>query len=349
MKQDSGRSFIIEKKTVLWVLYIIVLIPICLELALRVISAKPYIQTDYHIEVSPPNAFTGHDSMGIALNPGTYDIVLNRKVEFQTTHTFGGQRLTTGSDSIEGRPEIALLGCSFTYGYGVNDPETFASILQKKYPNLHFNNHGVIGYGSLQSYFQLESMLRQGTAPEVVILNFASDHFERNALTKKFRRAMKIGFDRSMETAREIMRSSRFPYLRDPESAVEFEPWDELYADWKWRDKLASVNWIQTQSDRLSDRSRDLVEISAVVIERINILCRENDIRFVVVLLDEDQRIRRLENRLRDQNIEVVKVGFDFNSPEFTNLPFDIHPNQKGHKLIASKIENSIKKSIPNE
>ena len=349
MNRDSGRSFVLKKKTLLWVLYIIVLIPICLELALRVISAKPYIQTDYHIEVSPPNAFTGHDSLGIILNPGTYDIILNREVDFHTTHTSEGQRLVSDTSNATGRPKIALMGCSFTYGYGVNDEETFATILQKKYPNLDFNNYGVIGYGTLQSYFQLQTLVRNDTAPDVVILNFASDHFERNALTRKFRRAMKIGFDRSLETAREMMQTSNFPYLQNPEDSITYERWEDLYSDWKWRDKLAAVNWIQTQSDNLADRSKDLVDISAVIIERMNELCRENDIQFVVFLLDEDERIRRLEDSLTNQNIEVLKVGFDFNSPEYTNVPFDIHPNQKGHILIASKIEHRIKTMIPDE
>ncbi|MCW5518528.1 SGNH/GDSL hydrolase family protein [Aureitalea sp. L0-47] len=349
MNRDSGRSFIVKKKTVLWILYIIVLIPICLELALRVISAKPYIQTDYHIEVSPPKAFTGHDSLGIVLNPGNYDIILNRKVKFHTTHTSAGQRLVPDTNSAKGRPQLAFLGCSFTYGYGVNDEQTFASILQKKYPKLDFHNYGVIGYGTLQSYFQLESLLKNGTPPEVVILNFASDHFERNALTRKFRRAMKIGFDRSMETAREMMRTSNFPYLQNPEDSINYERWEDLYSDWRWRDKLASVNYIQTQSDKLADSSRDLVDISAVIIEQMNKLCLENDIQFVVVLLDEDDRIRRLEKGLTNQKIEALKVGFNFNSPEYTNVPFDIHPNQKGHKLIASKIEDRIKTLIPDE
>ena len=349
MNRDSGRSFAIKKKTVLWVLYVIVLVPICLELALRVISAKPYIQEDYHIEISPPNAFAGNDSLGIQLEEGTFSIVLNRKVEFTTTHTSEGQRLVPDNDSISDRPEVAILGCSFTYGYGVSDHETFAAILQQNHPNLDFNNHAVIGYGSLQSYFQLESLIKKGTKPEAVILNFASDHFERNGLSRKFRRAMKIGFDRSLETAHEMMRSSKFPYLEEPDGTIAYEPWDALYSDWKWRDKLASVNWIQTQSDNLSDRSRDLVGISATIIERINKLCLENNISFMVVLLDEDDRIRKLESRLMNRDIQTLKVGFDFDSPEYTNVPFDIHPNQNGHRLIASKIEEGINNLITHE
>lgn len=347
MNPDPGRKKVSDrKKTLLWILYLVVLTPICLELALRVISAKPYIQTDYHIEVSPPNAFSGNDSLGIVLNPGTFNIVLNNKVRFQTTHTRDGLREVIRPDSLRRDSEIAVMGCSFTYGYGVNDNETAVSILQKKYPKYKFDNYGVIGYGTLQSYFQLEQLIENEQAPDIIILNFASDHLERNALSKKFRRAMKIGFDRSLSTAREMMISAQFPYLTDAGAEISYEHWNELYEDWWGRENLASVNFIQTQYDLLSDKSRDLVGISTDAIDRLRQRCAEKDIKFVVMLLDDTESIRKLESELRARDIITQQVGFDFNSPEFTNVPHDIHPNARGQQLIAKRLEEMLKKEF---
>mgnify|MGYP000515951466 FL=1 len=66
-------------------IYIVLLLFPCMELALRIMGGKPYIQEDYKISITPSNAYAGHDSLGIQLNPGEYKIVLNDSVKFTAT------------------------------------------------------------------------------------------------------------------------------------------------------------------------------------------------------------------------------------------------------------------------
>ena len=66
--------------------------------------------------------------MGLSLNPGKFNVTINKKQKYNVTHTSDSLR-TTGSNSDIAKINIQLHGCSFTYGMGVNDEETYPFIL----------------------------------------------------------------------------------------------------------------------------------------------------------------------------------------------------------------------------
>lgn len=351
MKQSSKRLFFrIKRKTVLWYIYLIALTPICLELALRVIGAKPYIQDDYHIKISPENAFIGDDSLAITLNPGTYNITLNKKLHFTTTHKTNKQRKVAYQDKLDSiTNNVSVLGCSFTYGYGVNDNEHFVSLLQKQYPNAKFSNHAVIGYGTTQSYFQLKGILKDTIKPNIVVLNFSVDHFNRNALTNTYKRALKIGFNRSLETAKTMMLDAKYPYVLNTNMDIAFQGWEHMYNDWKGREIFALINWLQTKQDEIIDSQKDIVGISHKIMSEMNLLCKNANVNFVVALLDTNENSPALKKLLTESDIEFTEVGFKFSNKNHINYPNDNHPNTKGHKYIASKISLALKPYLTSD
>lgn len=350
MKQRQFFNKSDKQKKALWYLYLIILTPVCLELALLIMSAKPYIQQNYSIESSPKNAYIGHKTLGIGLNPGSYTITHNKKHAFAVNHTPNKLRKVTGrlpKDSTI--VSVGFFGCSFTYGYGVNDNEHYVSKLQSLFPETYMQNHGVIGYGTVQSLLQLNALEAQNELPDKVVLGFATDHFERNALTNQFRRALKIGFDNSLETAKVTMQGAKFPYLNTPSDSIAFENWDNLYEDWTGRDLFASINFIQTKKDQITDNTRDLVTISAALIKKMNRICNHHNIEFLVVLLDSNTRTPALKIILENNKINFVEVGFDFSSTVYTNLPYDMHPNANGHQFITKKIVSAFKTLVQSD
>ena len=313
-------------------------------------SAEPYIQQNYSIQSSPQNAYIGHDSLGIGLNPGIYQITHNAALTFKTTHTTDFNRQVEHFRLIDTiMPSVAFFGCSFTYGYSVNDNQHYPSLLQKDYPNHLMTNYGVIGYGTIQSLLQLQTLEHKQQLPDKVVLGFATDHFERNALTHQYRRALKIGFDNSLETAKVSMKNAKFPYLEHPNEHIGFEPWNGLYKDWLGRDLFAAVNFIQTQKDEYLDNRRDIVGISSTLIHRMHDICNRHNIEFLVILLDENERSLQLKRQLEASQISYVDVKFNFESPTYTNLPYDMHPNAEGHEYIANKVKPAFKNLMNHE
>jgi GDSL-like lipase/acylhydrolase family protein len=79
------------------------------------------------------------------------------------------------------KPRILVLGDSFTYGIGVNDDETFCSILQSQLPGNEIINAGNPGKGTdyaLKFYRTKGKQLE----PDVVILVFCVNDFSDNQL-----------------------------------------------------------------------------------------------------------------------------------------------------------------------
>lgn len=320
-------------------LYILLMFFPCMEIAIRIVGGKPYHQENYSLAISPSYAYEGDDSLGIQLNPGIFDITLNNKIKFIATHTDKRVRKTKRVDSLPIEREVAVMGCSFTYGYGVNDEEHFTSLLQKKHPSYNFTNYGVIGYGTVQSYLQLKKKIAENEQPNEVVLVFSSFHLERNALTPTYKRALKIGFNQSMAEVETFMSGAKFPYYSsvDP-MQLKFLSWDSLYTDWLGRTHFASVNYVQTAWDNIQTKKIDLIEISKEIILNFNKLCTENDIRFNLILLDNEEAMTDFFEEVNNHGFPIIKVGFDFSDSKWTNLPYDMHPNQDGHIKIAEAI-----------
>src|SRR6185369_5022449 len=88
----------------------------------------------------------------------------------------------TGTAPAAGRPDLLLLGCSFTMGWAVNDDETWAWGLQALRPGVHVTNRAVIGFGTYHSLLMLEERLRAGDRPAAVLYGYFYGHDERNSV-----------------------------------------------------------------------------------------------------------------------------------------------------------------------
>ena len=96
---------------------------ILLEGLLWIMGHRPYHNTDYKVTSYPKNPYIADRNLGIKLNEGTYRFTLNDAVKFEATHLENGQRLIPSAD-IGLQDNVVFLGCSYTYGYGVNDNES---------------------------------------------------------------------------------------------------------------------------------------------------------------------------------------------------------------------------------
>tara|TARA_B100000508_G_scaffold141097_1_gene147071 strand:+ start:178973 stop:180043 length:1071 start_codon:yes stop_codon:yes gene_type:complete len=332
------------KKIFSWVIVYPLMIILCFEIALRILGYGGYHNENYSISAEPANAFVGDARYGIKLNPGTYEITLNNKVSFSTTHDQNNRRIV--SDESYQDADIIFLGCSFTYGYGVDNDECFPSLIQQELSSEVVSNFGVPGYGTIQSLLQLQEYLKEHS-PSLVLLNFSSLHFMRNTLSQEFRSNLRIGYRHSSKDVDTRLEKARFPYMRECGTEVKYVSWKEMYTNWPGRDWSASVNWMQSLIDRYKDEGLNSLKVSACIIEEMNVICREKGVGFGIVFLDSTPEVNQLKEML--EGISTLDMKFDFKSSKYTNLPYDSHPNQKGNKLIASRIIPFIDDLISNE
>ena len=70
-----------------------------------------------------------------------------------------------------GVTRLVAIGDSFTWGYGVNDPEVYTEVLEGLLPNTEVINLGVTGYGIPQEFWYLKRLGIQ-FYPDIVLLAF---------------------------------------------------------------------------------------------------------------------------------------------------------------------------------
>jgi len=333
------------KKVLKWVIYYPLLVAICLELALLILGYRRYQDEPYSVIAVPENAFIGDDSLGIYLNPGHYEITLNEHIHFNTEHLNDNRRLTPHKGD-QNKPKVAFLGCSFTYGYGVNNEETFVAQLQNDFPTYSFENHGVVGYGTVQALLELPKIIKD-TAVQTVILDFSSFHFMRNVLSESYRRNLKIGYSNSNEKVDNLMAEARFPYFSACSDSICFANWRDLHTDWYGRRWFATINWIQTLNERFTDHKQDDVGITTCIIQKMANICAAANVTFALVCLDKSEKSEELHANLTE--IDWMDVNFDFGDSTLTLLPYDSHPSAAGHAAIARKIKPFLTQVLGNE
>lgn len=76
-------------------------------------------------------------------------------------------------------PNIGVYGCSFVYGTGLADDETFTARLQRAFPNVRIRNRGIGGQGTVQNLLQFRRDIAAGEM-DAAIFAVISDHQTRN-------------------------------------------------------------------------------------------------------------------------------------------------------------------------
>lgn len=114
-----------------------------------------------------------HPLLGWAMIPNATGAFFSR--EFSTTIKINSQGFRDEEFSLkksENRTRIAVIGDSMVYGFGVENNETFSTILGKKLGEKYeVLNFGVSGYGTDQYYLLLNTTVLQYT-PDVVVIEF---------------------------------------------------------------------------------------------------------------------------------------------------------------------------------
>ena len=89
-----------------------------------------------------------------------------------TVTTDAVSRRVTSATETSGKPTISVYGCSNTFGWGLNDEETYLWQLQSACPDHTIRNYGVSGYSLYQMLLRMEQTLERDK-PSLVILGFS--------------------------------------------------------------------------------------------------------------------------------------------------------------------------------
>lgn len=335
----------LRKKNLLYLVYLLLVLIPCLEIALLLLGYRPYRQVDFKIESTPDNCLIPHPSLGFALHPGTFRVTINEGLSYRATHGADSLRITSYEPQEASLPSVWLLGCSYTYGMGIDDSLTFPFLVNKSLPQFSTKNFGVPGYGNVQGYLQLKQQLAVHSPPAWVIVNYADFHDDRNALTPAYRRDLFMGYQRSGAEVHRLMKTAAIPYVvtaGPDDDQIRVCPWDSIYHNWEYREIFASVNFLQDVSDQRQSRMMDKAGATVYVFQQIKALCDQHGIRLLVTGIMPSLETKNTLQKLRDLGIATLDISVDLNKAEYRNVPYDDHPNAKANAIFAKRITDFI-------
>lgn len=249
-----------------------------------------------------------------------------------------GRRATRSDRAIPPLPQMVILGCSATQGYGIVDDETFAWRVAALAPGWDAENFGTGGYGAYQSLLTLRRIFAsspQAYEPKLVVYGFADFHALRDVATHGW----VLGFTNANgeyfappHVVPVDGRLEEHPLRVFPMFFLESE--SALVA-------LAKVVWLRVL---FFERERYEEEVTRILLTEMNDLAIKHGARFLVLGLTP--ATPAVEALVRSGTIEFADCpefdpGLDLSDASFRVGGIG-HPNGKAHASWARCLANWV-------
>ena len=289
----------------------------------------PWKEAPYDKKVEGGAWIIPDKAAGFRYAPGVFRISSGDGPVIRYTNNADGRRISRapGAPRPQGKA-IWFLGCSYTYGWGVQDNEHYPRLIQQALPDREIVNFGVNGYGPVHSLMQLERALAKGPAPALVVLGHGVFHDKRNVCSRRYRKRTR--------SHHQVVYLVPYAVPGDGDFDVEVRHRPLTYEPWPGQTGLALVHMVERISNRIGEWAAKPDQVAKGLLLRIAATCRKRDIPFVVAGIDN----RHLEDRLdwcREQGIAAVDISVDLTDPDLRN-PYDGHPSARAHTIFAERL-----------
>ncbi len=308
----------------------LILLSLLTELGFRAKGYKTFVSNTFQMRgtrMEPKPLFNPDSLLGLKLDVGTYKIYYEDSTYWQTTNNNNGYRITSedfslSSDSV--LKHIDIFGCSFTYGTGLADTQTYPFLLQKMLNHIKINNYAVPGRGMAGN---LANITKQNKIDSntVLIYSYIQGHdYKTNNANRK-----------SMYPSRNFLKGYYFLYLNDSLDVVRTQ-YD--YKPWPLIQYSAFLNFIEDQYlDILDDRQNKHIA-SKKAVSFLNNLCKKNKAKFIFVILTNQEPCVDMLNYCQENNIPCADLSVDISDNKYNLEPYDNHPNFAANKIYAQKL-----------
>jgi hypothetical protein len=273
---------------------------------------------------------------------------LNLSYDLITDDT--GARISATNPTYPDKPFITAVGCSFTWGHGVSNDETYARILETEL-GTKVHNYAMGSYGTVQSLKMLEKF---GPGSDLVIYGFIDEHVRRNVTPCAPSFAPLCLFVPTVKK-----NSTGEFYIPDQVPRDNVTATDRFFGWAKNKNYFSLANVVFGRSFALDkiDELRGLhvptvpageaVVATEFVMRKMEKFVSENQVRLLVVNVGigfPPQNFEELSRKKWDDRVSFLDASkFDGVPDDQLLIPGDGHPNPTGHRMIAGKIYNAIK------
>ena len=260
-----------------------------------------------HQTYAPQATHRLDDRYGFVQVPNSRDSERGRG--FTVTYSIDAEGYRTVPSPARPRATVMFLGDSFTYGWGVNDEETFPHVLATTHwPDVRVINAGVEGWGLTQFFLALTDILARPPFPTAIVVAMIEDDLRRSHL--------------------------RPPVI--PGQLRRLEWIDDRFIS---RDLQRAPAFV-ADTPELAARETQLAIATVTAMAEA---ARLKEVPLAAVLLDGGTPFPP------DFAYALGRAGvptLDLTALGQTTLPYDVHPDASGYRKIAGAIAASQLKSL---
>lgn len=342
----DGGTKLTGRKKALFVgasaLIVAVVLAFVSEGVLRLVGVKPWNATKKTTRVEPGGRlFEANPTLGYTHIPGAYTVTLADGYSFHVTNLPNTLRVThpiETYDSTSNQDGIWIFGCSFTYGWAINDDDTYAWLLQKDFPDYDVVNFGCSGYGTLHSLIQFREALATHKPPRVVVLAYASFHDARNTFLRKRRKNVA-----PWNSLGPLVQ----PYASlDHDGKLVIKMADVEYREFPLMRHSSLAHFIEMTYNNFEAVRTPSRRITEAIIGEMLALCKANDIPMVFAFIDGKPYMMDYARKL---GLPTVDMSVDMKVPENTNTPHDGHPSALAHRHYAETLEPVLRAALASQ
>jgi len=264
-------------------------------------------------------------------------------VQFDVVYSVaGGQRMTSAHPHTG--PTLIVTGCSFTFGHGLNDQDTWPWLLQEQLPDYHVVNVADVAYGTDQALMAAErEVLASPHQTAGVVLGFGAFQIYRNSGTQGWLASV-YPYSKPLFT----VNGGRAEYER------QVRYWS-LGALSDHSDFFADLTYVLANRVYRTPRHQQANELTAALITTFARRFQALGVRLAVVLLpygdDQSAQVKADQAFLieRLQAAQIPTLVLDF--PRLPNgsidgtkflLPADGHPNRQYTLVVTDQLQRFL-------
>jgi hypothetical protein len=242
-----------------------------------------------------------------------------------------GERLAGRRPRDPALPEVAVIGCSFTYGWGVDDDQAYPALAARKRRELRFVNLASPGYGTYQALLALKQRYATRPPPRAVVYGLVDHHADRNVATARWRYLLWLFSRRGTVAVPSVTLDAAGRLVPHPPEQFAFpallRPSHALSRYWLW----AAV--------RFDPRREQRDRVTRMLLADMQQWAVAHGAALVVATLDG--RPSSWRDELRARAIPYVEAR------PYRMLPYDTHPDWGFHRDVAARLVGALSRVVP--
>lgn len=299
--------------------------------------------------------FRGDPELGFKGSPGNF-VFTERNPQFpgelryKVTIGEDGYRVTSRNPgAFDGKPEVWVFGCSFTWGQGINDEDTFAWKAQERLPGYKIRNFGENGYGTVHALFQLRRLLAEGKKPAAVVFAYIPWHDNRNVAQPTYIRALYwfTGFQSGVPGA---LKEAGVYYwtklIRGREAAAKKAKFHYPRAYLDEAGTKLTLTTVPMLPEIEYEYDKRTTDVTRAVFDELFAEAVRAGVVPIVLRLWNPPNGDALDGYFEKKGFYFQDAHVHYSEPEWNTAPHNGHPNAKGNQVFADGLVTAVESAL---